>query len=114
MGQVGHVVGGQGREQDGEGRGLTSTCIFHHQVQRLLRLNHLEELHCNGQGVAVEGLGEKRLLTLHLHSVTAHVLAKTPPLLKNSQWLPTDGKIFPNSLTPPDHRLHLLTRTSAL
>ena len=66
------------REQGGEGRGLTSTCIFHHQVQCLLRLNHLEELHCSGQGVVVEGLGEKRPLSLHLHSVTAHVLTTTP------------------------------------
>ena len=72
------MVGGWHGEQGGEGRGLTSTCIFHHQVQCLLRLNHLEELHCSGQGVVVEGLGEKRPLSLHLHSVTAHVLTTTP------------------------------------
>ena len=76
MGQAGD--GGWNREQGREGRGLTSTCIFHHQVQCLLRLNHLEELHCNGQGVVVEGLGEKRPLTFHLHLVTAHVLTIMP------------------------------------
>lgn len=76
-GGAGHGGGAAG-EQGGEGRGLTSTCIFHHQVQCLLCLNHLEELHCSGQGVVVEGLGEKRPLSLHLHSVTAHVLTTTP------------------------------------
>lgn len=54
-------VQGQGEAaqgQGGEGGQLTGTCILHHQVQRLLSLNHLEELHYNGWEQC-RGLGRK-------------------------------------------------------